>query len=310
VARVPVTTLPFALLFAPPPTASDDPAVPTSTLDKAEVTTGSTEIEGQGKAVGATVPKDGDRAADATELNISAGGLFSTGNARSIAITGLGKFRIRRKIHQFSAGIAGNYGRAAADVFSEPQTNLGNVQGMARYEVFFHPRWSAFLQSTARHDPFQGLLLRLNVDPGIAFYALNEAKHLAWFEGGYDFQFDVRTEEARWARDPMTGEILPGPDGEPRTVVDKTLINHAVRLFFGYTNNLNEHVTFDTGFEYLQSVIVGRRFRLNWVSALSVSLGKRFALATTFTLRYENLPLPNVEKLDTLTSVLLKLRIV
>jgi putative salt-induced outer membrane protein len=305
---VPLITLLF--LLGPAPAPSDDAAIPTSTLDKAPATTGTTEIEGQGKTVAAAAPKPGEAATDATELNLSAGGLFSTGNARSIAVTGLGKFRIRRKIHQFSAGVAGNYGRAAADVFSEPRTNLGNVQGMARYEVFFHPRWSAFLQTTARHDRFQGLELRLNVDPGLAFYALNQAKHLAWFEGGYDFQFDVRTEDARLRRDPMTGEIVPGPDGEPQVVVAKTLVNHAVRLFFGYTNNLNEHVTFDTGFEYLQSVVVGRRFRLAWVSALSASLGKRFAIATTFTLRYENLPLPTVVKLDTLTSVLLTLRIV
>ncbi|HWB78783.1 MAG TPA: DUF481 domain-containing protein [Nannocystaceae bacterium] len=297
----------YALLvaLAGPP---NETSVPAGTIKKDPASTGSTDLGGSGQfAASGTKPAE---ETDATELNLSFGGIFNTGNARSIAVTGLGKFLIRRKIHQFTAAAAGNYGRAAVAAFDDEATDgideskvnltVGNAQGQVRYDVFFHPNFSAFLMTTARHDRFQGLDLRLNVDPGIAMYALTNEKHKMWFEVGYDFQFDLRRDDA------LDAAEAADPGNRP----SKTLINHAARLFAGYTNNLNEHVSFDTGFEYLQSFLVAKRFRFNWISALNVTLAERLALAATFTLRYENLPLPRVVKLDTITSLLLTVKII
>jgi putative salt-induced outer membrane protein len=282
----------------------EEPAVPAGTVKKDPASSGSTDLGGSGQFASATA-KASD---DATELNISAGAIFNTGNTRSLAVTGLGKFLLRRKIHQFTAAAAGNYGRAALALNDDDATpndesdiadTTSNVQGQVRYDVFFHPRFSAFLMSTARYDKFQGLDLRLNVDPGVAMYALSEEKHKMWFEVGYDFQFDLRSERGLLASE-ATGADRPA----------KTLVNHAARLFAGYTNNLSEYVTFDTGFEYLQSFLVGGRFRMNWVNALNVQLASRLTLGTTFVLRYENRPLPGVAKLDTITSLLLGVRLI
>lgn len=285
---------------------AEDPVVPAGAVKKDPASTGSTELGGSGQFAAAAAKAE---ETDITSLNLSAGGIFNTGNARSLAVTGLGKFIIRRKIHQFTAAAAGNYGRAALGVRDNPDTldvdegriadTVSNMQGQLRYDVFFHPRFSAFLMSTARYDKFQGLDLRLNIDPGIAMYALAEPDHKLWFEVGYDFQFDLRSELGRDNAEAINGD-------RP----DRTLINHAARLFAGYTNNLSKHVTFDTGFEYLQSVQVGRRFRLNWVNALNVSLTDRFTMGTTFTLRYENQPLDGVVKLDTITSLLIGVRLI
>lgn len=256
-------------------------------------TSGKTDIEGLDTfATAADKPAE---ETDATELRISAGGILSTGNARSLAATGAGDFRLRRGAHQFGAIFAGNYAQAAADRDSDIEPTVGNVQGRVRYDWFFAERWSAFSMVTARHDPFQGLALRLNVDPGVAFYALTGNDHRLWFELGYDFQYDIRTDEARIVRDDMdmpTGEVLA-----------PTRINHAARMFAGYTNHLSEYVTFDTGLEYLQSVIKARAWRINYDAALTAQLGGRFALATTFTLRVDNDPLPDVKKIDTVTAV-------
>ncbi len=285
---------------------AEEPVVPAGTAKKDPTTTGSTDLGGSGQFASAAAAAE---ETDITSLNLSFGGIFNTGNARSLAITGLGKFVIRRKIHQFTAAAAGNYGRAALAVRDDTTTEgidegriadtASNVQGQVRYDVFFHPRFSAFLMSTARYDKFQGLDLRLNIDPGVAMYALAEADHKLWFEAGYDFQFDLRSELGRDNAEAIDGE-------RP----NRTLINHAARLFAGYTNNLSKHVTFDTGFEYLQSVLVGRRFRVNWVNALTVSLTDRFTMGTTFTLRYENQPLPGVVELDTITSLLIGVRLI
>ena len=167
----------------------------------------------------------------------------------------------------------------------------------------------AFLQYTGRHDPFQGLTYRMNIDPGFAFYAINKPKHRLWFEAGYDFQYDLREDDARILLDADGNPVLD-MNGDPQIdpAIDKFLINHAARLFVGYSNKLSERVSFDTGLEYLQSVIVARRLRLNYLAGLNTQLVERLSLAVTFTLRYENDPLPGIKKLDTITAVSLAYR--
>ncbi len=306
---------PSLALAAPP----DDPAVPQGTTNKDAASSGSTELGtadkfSTAKEVAAEDPEaeageDDPHANDATEFDIALGGIFSTGNSRTLAFTGTSNFRLRRTIHQFGAAIAGNYGATGVPDTRRYDTTIGNVQGLARYDVFFARDWTAFLQVTARHDPFQGLEYRMNVDPGFAYYAINKPLHRLWFEAGYDFQYDLRTDDSRILLDADGNQVLDmNGDPEIDPAIDEFLINHAVRLFAGYSNKLSDKVSFDTGLEYLQSVLVGRRFRLNYVAGLSTQLVERFSLALTFTLRYENEPLPNVVKLDTISSFSLAYR--
>lgn len=279
---------------------ADEPAGTVGT--KAPASSGKTELEGAGTFGTAQVlVEDDEEDTDATELKIAAGGLLSTGNARALAVTSLARFRLRRKIHEFRSDMAGNYAQSAIDRDADLEPTVGNIQGRLRYDVFFAKRWSAFGMVTARHDPFQGLRLRLNVDPGVAFYALTKKKHRLWFETGYDYQFDVRTRDAIIAKDD-DGNPLLDDDGNTIQVEDDVLHNHAVRLFGGYTNHLSDQVTFDTGLEFLQSFLVAQRWRLNWDVALTTALGERFSFATTFTMRIDNDPLPNIRKVDTITS--------
>src|SRR5690606_5031628 len=170
--------------------------------------------------------------------------------------------------------------------------------------------WTAFLQFTARHDPFQGLAYRMNIDPGFAYYAINRTNHRLWFELGYDFQYDLRTDDGRLLRDPDTGDPVLDAMGDTQLdpEIDKVLINHAIRVFAGYTNRLSDNVSFDTSLEYLQSVLVAERFRLIYLAALNSQLAERFSLAVTFALRYEHQPLPHVRRLDTITGVSLAYR--
>lgn len=286
------SALALALTLAGPSAPSKDPAGTVGGGDP--VTKGSTDLDGVG-AFGASAERDGEAAKDATVLQLSAGAILNTGNARALAATGATKFRLRRKVHEFGAGLAGNYAQAAADNDSPVERTVGNVQGRVRYDYFFAKRWSVFLMATGRHDPFQGLDARINVDPGVAFYAIDEKKHRLWFETGYDFQFDVRTDDARIIRD--DDEMPTG------VVLAPTRINHAARLFAGYSNHLSEAVTFDTGVEYLQSFLAVRRWRVNWEAGVTASLGKRFALATSFTMRVDNDALPDVKKIDTVTAI-------
>jgi len=284
-----------AAAAAPP---ADSARPPAGTASKDPASSGSTELAGQGSF--GEVAKQDEAAGDATEWDLSFGALFSTGNARSTAITGGSTFRLRRSRHQVYATFLGNYGRAAIGD-AEPVDTVGNLQGRARYDLFLGKRWSLFGMVTARHDPFQRLDLRLNVDPGVAFYVINQQKEQLRVEAGYDFQFDVR--DARTAIEYL-------PDGTPRYTAQgefvhlpRTRITHAARLAAGYTNKLNEVFGFATELEYLQSLLQAQRWRINWSTSISALLVAKLSLAATFTVRLDNDPLPRVKQLDTLSSL-------
>jgi putative salt-induced outer membrane protein YdiY len=307
-----LTLLPNLATAAPPPEQPTEPVVPKETTEQKPASTGTTEL-GTGKFAAAQqtaeINDPASHANDATQLDISLGGIFSTGNSRTLAATGLANFRLRRTRHQFGASLAGNYGASGVEDSDRYETTIGNVQGLARYDVFFARDWTAFLQYTGRHDTFQGLEYRMNIDPGFAYYAINRPIHRLWFELGYDFQYDLRTDDGRILRD-EEGEPILDMDGDTQLdpEIDKVLVNHAVRAFIGYSNRLSEQVSFDTSFEYLQSVILAKRFRLIYLAALNTQLWERLSFAVTFQLRYENDPLPHIRKLDTITGVSLAYR--
>jgi putative salt-induced outer membrane protein len=151
---------------------------------------------------------------------------------------------------------------------------------------------SLFLALSGRRDRFQGLDLRLNLDPGVAYSFVTQVKQRLWGEFGYDLQYDVR-------RDSFIDAAL-ADDG---TVVDKTNARHSGRAFAGYRNALNEHVAFDTGVEFLLGIPETENWRLNWDAGLTAALAGRFSLGTTFSLRYDHNPLPGVETSDTVTAL-------
>lgn len=226
---------------------------------------------------------------DATTANLSAGGLVSSGNSRAVAVTGGGDFRARRGSNQISAKAAANYSRSAAEG-QGMQTTVENYQGKVRYDRFLAKGFAVFMAVSARRDRFQGLDLRLNVDPGLAYYFIDQDKQQLWAEAGYDLQHDIRRDQA------ISAALVDG------VVLGKTETRHNVRLFGGYDNKLNENVTFNTGLEYLQSVQEGESWRLNWDVGLTAALAERFSFNTTFSLKYDNNPLPDVEELDTVTA--------
>lgn len=260
-----------------------------SLLSDKKSTEGKTDIAQEGFQA-AQKPSE-EAPVDETSVKVSAGGFISTGNARSIAMTGAGQVRLRRGDNQYSADAALNFAEAAPTPVVPAETTVENYQGRVRYDRFLSKHWALFVQDSARRDRFQGLDLRLNFDPGIAYYLLADPKHHLSFEGGYDLQYDVRSDEAIVAADALG------------TAVTKAEVRHALRLYAGYDNNLNEFVKFDTGLEYLQAFAAAENFRLNWISGLTSVLSESFSFSAAFTLRYDNNPLPEVEQLDTITTL-------
>ncbi len=236
---------------------------------------------------------------DSTSVTLSAGGLLTSGNSRTVALTLNGALDLRRGQNGVGVSVLGNYGESAPNPNADMVTSAQNVQGRLRYDRYFGDRMSVFLIGTARNDKFQGLALRLNVDPGFKFIAFKSPKSALWVEAGYDFQADLRTEAGRLELD-ATG----APTG---VKLAATRTDHSARLFVGFRRAFTQDITFSTGLEYLQSFITtdlgDKNSRLNLNAVIAAKLFKGFSIGAGFNAAYDRLPIPGREQLDTTTTV-------
>ncbi len=232
-----------------------------------------------------------DEAKDATELKVSAGGMSTGGNSRTLALTASAKARMRRGMNEVNEAVVGNYGRSAANSDEPMETTVENLQAKVRYDRYLSSPFALFLGVSGLHDRFQGLDLRLNVDPGVAYYLIDDKLHRLWPELGYDFQYDVRYQET-----------IDEAAAQGQYLSD-TAARHSARAFLGYENGLAGSVDFDTGIEFLKSLSESENWRLNWDTAFHAAVAGNFSLAVTFSLKYDNNPLPGIRDTD-LTSAL------
>ena len=269
------------------PSRAETP-LPDSLVKSTKASEGKTEVATSGFEKSDRTKPDSK---DATELEVSAGGLASAGNSRSIAATAAGKFRLRRDADQVGAALAANYGESAINKGEGLQTTVENFQGRVRYDRFLAGSFAAFGAVSARHDRFQGLELRINLDPGVSYYFIDEDKQQLWAEGGYDFQHDIRRDDAIAAA--LADNYHLG----------KTNDRHSVRAFVGYSSVLSDTVKVATGLEYLQGLSPATNYRFNWDGAVTSAVGKSFSIATAVSVRYDHNPIPGVENTDIVTSI-------
>jgi putative salt-induced outer membrane protein YdiY len=228
-----------------------------------------------------------------TTASLSAGGLSSSGNSRLVAFTGSGAYDWRGDANGIGASLVGNYGKSALPD-SEMETTTENFQGRIRYDRYVIDDASVFLLVTGRHDRFQGLAFRLNVDPGFKYLFVNRPSTQLWAEAGYDFQYDTRTDEARQVRDEM---------GVLTATLDEHETDHSARLFLGFKHAFNDATALANGMEYLQSFVDGERYRFNYDVLFTAKVWGDLALGVGFNARFDNAPLPDKEKLDTTSTM-------
>lgn len=259
-----------------------------SLVKSSQASSGNTDVAGSGFEKAEKPPAE---AKDTTELQISAGGLAAAGNSRSMAATSSGKFRWRRGSDLIGAAIAANYAQSSPAKGEAMRTTVENLQGKIRYDRFLAGSFAVFMGASARRDRFQGLNLRLNFDPGVEYFFIDQEKQQLWGELGYDLQYDVRRREA------LDAAAASG------TSLDKTETRHSGRLFAGYSSSLSDTVKVSTGLEYLQALANTTNYRLNWDGSVNSSVGKGFSIATAVSVRYDHNPLPNIDKTDITTSL-------
>ncbi len=242
---------------------------------------------------------------DTTAATVSAGGQLATGNSRLLAMTANAKFDMRRGANGFGAAFIGNYGQSAATPGAPLATTTENFQGRLRYDRYILDRLSLFLIGTARHDKFQGLDGRLNVDPGLKYLFVSTDETGFWAELGYDFQYDARNGDSLEQVNATTGN--PDPT---LPLLQQTVTDHSVRAFIGFKHAFNSAVTFVTGLEYLQSlassdtVLAGSStdYRINYDALFAANVGAGFSVGNGYSARYDHNPLPGKTDLDTITT--------
>jgi hypothetical protein len=236
-----------------------------------------------------------DKKPEGINASLSAGGLSSTGNSEMVAFTGSGLFESRFDKNGYGASLVGNYGRSSPPEGGDMETTTQNLQGRLRYDRYVIDDASVFLLLTGRHDKFQGLTFRLNVDPGFKYLFVNQPATQFWAEAGYDFQYDVRNLSGRRILDDAgmdTGELL-----------DKTETDHSARLYVGFRHSFNEATALSTGVEYLQGFVESERWRLNYDALFTAKFWGNLALGVGFLARYDHAPLPSKEELDTTSTL-------
>jgi putative salt-induced outer membrane protein YdiY len=284
---------PMLVLFAVAASTTAAAQEPSGLSSRAPATAGSTEVAKSGFQ--AVVRPGADDSKDVSTLKLNFGGFLSQGNSRNIALTGGADYFIRRSASQFSTLAAVNYGRSAPAAGEPYETTVENYQARVRYDYFFATSVAGFLSVSARRDRFQGLDLRLNVDPGLAYYFIDEKDHRFWAELGYDLQYDVRNQD-------FIDAAAALPPGEA-TIIDHTEVRHNVRAFVGYSNELTSALKFDAGVEYLQNIKDTENARINMDAALTAQVNDDFSVATTVAVKFDNNPLPGVEKTDLITAL-------
>ncbi|MEA2746373.1 MAG: hypothetical protein QOI41_516 [Myxococcales bacterium] len=237
---------------------------------------------------------------DGTTVSVSAGGVLTTGNSRLLAVSGNGLYETRWNDNAVGAAFIGNYGQGAT-AGKDIHVSAENLQGKLRYDRYLIEQASLFLINTGRHDRFQGLSFRYNLDPGFKYIFVNHTSTSFWGEAGYDLQHDIRREDGRAVLDANNQPTFDA-NGQP-ILLSKTQTDHSSRLFAGLKHAFNKEVTFATGVEYLQSFVDSTRNRINFDALIAANIGAGFAFGFGFSARYAHDPLPGKEQLDTSSTV-------
>ena len=246
-----------------------------------------------------------DKPIDGTTATLSAGGQLATGNSQLLAGTVNGSVDSRHGANGYGAALLGNYGQGAPPG-AQPVETAENLQLKLRYDRYVIDQASVFLLLTGRHDKFQGLDFRLNIDPGFKYLFMKEAANSLWAEAGYDLQFDDRNPSALGEVDDKGNPVLDSSGNQVQ--LPQTQVDHSTRLFFGFRHAFNKEVTLAAGVEYLQSVVAVQSIydsRLNFDALFAAKVSGGLSVGLGFSARYDRFPLPGKQDLDTASTLTL-----
>lgn len=241
---------------------------------------------------------DGTHAAETkekpeTHLTAELGGTYTSGNAMAFSLTGGALFSHKWGQNQFGAdagfGLAQGIPDANADGrvdATERQAgwkwNSQRVLGNVRYDRFFGKKNSLYVLTGGSHDRFAGFDLRWHGQLGYARVLSDTEKFKLKAELGVDY-----TQEY-WTDTPEQG-------------LDNQFI--AARALLSGSYKFNENVSLSDDVEIFENFFDIADFRLYNTAALNVRLSKMFSLKLSHRLAFDNVPVPDFQKVDQTTQV-------
>ncbi len=228
---------------------------------------------------------------DDVDLVITAGATGAWGNAQSIGANLAGLFTVREGQHAFLAEVSWLFGAAATrdpmtNQFGDLEENANNFNLRLRYDYFIDTDNALFVAARLRRDPFARLEPRFQGQIGYLRNFLNEENHRFWGEAGLDFTFD------RFDAPLAIG----GSDAAGNPLLSQDRGVGSLRLFIGYSNQLNEVLTYQTGFEFLwgplRTVGSGQEaaMRFEWINQFRSKIEDWLQISLDLTARLDSAP--------------------
>jgi|GEM_PF-1714968 len=257
---------------------------------------------------------------DDIDLNITAGGTLTYGNARNIGLNLAGNFTIHEGMELFVAEASYVYGIAqtpatCADVrtnaalfpaatldycnapammdaaarapgFNDWRENSSNFNWRLRFDHFLDADNALFVANRGRMDYFAGLDLRLGVQLGYNRMLFREENHTLAMDVGIDATVDIYSESVRAQNRALVaaGTSLPNLAGTDARFIP------ALRVQLAYVNHVNAVFTYNTTFEALWDIPNPDHFRFEWVNHLRSSIDTWLQVSLDVTFRLDSLP--------------------
>ncbi len=263
------------------------------------------------------------KASSQTLINVAFGATVNGGNTKLFAGNLGGRFGLIKGNHQLTVEGLGTMGGARGNHLTDVTWTSRSMIGRVRYDIFLSHADALFVAEAPRRDRFAGFDLRLQNQTGYLrnLFQRSDA-HRFWSELGYDLTYDnfaavdkavmtdittdVRNAEAAAGVPPEQSLAPPGAtitrSVDMRSSEGHQFI-HSARIFFGYTNRLAASANVSVGAETLIDFQDIKNVRVNGLAELTSSITGAFKLGIQSRVMFDNVPVTNTKKYDTILAV-------
>ena len=199
----------------------------------------------------------------------------TTGNTDTLSLAGKNEMK-----YLFNEKWSGSWGAGAIYNEADGKKETERYFTDLRADYSINDRWYAYGLGSWFQDKFSGFDHRFGIGPGLGYRFLIGPTHFLSFEGGVNYTYENYT-------DPEEGEddFLEG------------------RLFAKYEWVFSEKTKFYQGLQYLQSWEEIDTWKLSSETALITTLTDILALKISYSVLYNNDPIPSeLKKTDTIFS--------
>lgn len=172
--------------------------------------------------------------------------------------------------YKFSEKWTGSWGAGA--VYKEVDSTNQTERYFAdlRVDASITEHWYVYLLGSWDRDEFSGFDHRLGLGPGMGCKFLNGPQHFLFGELGLNYRYEDYTD----------------PEADPEQFMEG-------RVFGRYKWAFSEKSHFSQELEYLQSYKQEKALKLKSDTALITAINRMMALKISYTVRYNNNPIPS-----------------